>query len=76
MKTCEDVLDLLPDALPWIRGEALEVHEHLKLCTSCADTVESIAETVEVMKTQAPEVPEPSEDFADRVMAARELPVG
>ncbi len=70
MKTCEDVRDVLPDALPWIGGEALEIYDHLKVCLGCSEIVEETAQTVEVLREFAPEAPMPTADFADRVMAA------
>lgn len=70
MKTCEDVLDVLPDALPWIRGEALEIYDHLKVCLECSEAVEDTAQTAEILREHALEAPMPSGEFADRVMAA------
>jgi hypothetical protein len=70
VKTCEDVRDVLPDALPWIGGEALEIYDHLKVCLECTEVVEETAQTVETLRDFAPEAPAPTADFADRVMAA------
>jgi hypothetical protein len=70
VKTCEDVLDLLPDALPWIRGEALEVYDHLKVCVDCSEAVEATAQTVEALCEHAEPAPALSAGFTDAVMAA------
>lgn len=70
MKSCEEVLDLLPEVLPVIRGEAIEVHEHLKLCPDCAETAEDVAHTLHALKEGADPAPELGPEFADAVLAA------
>jgi len=70
VKTCEEVLDLLPEILPVIRGEAIEVHDHLRICADCAEAAEEVAQTLNVLREQAPSAPALAPDFADRVLDA------
>lgn len=75
MRTCEEVLDLVPEVLPHLpplglRAAALEVQEHLRLCPSCADAADELARVVGALQLEAAPAPVLSDDFADRVMAA------
>lgn len=68
MKSCDEVLDLLPEYMPLVDGEALAVHEHLKVCAECAEAADDLAETLGVLTAHAPAAPALAPDFADRVM--------
>lgn len=75
MRSCEDVLDLLPEVLPHlpplaVRRETLEVQEHLRLCVGCADAADELSRVVVALKTEAEPAPVLSPDFTDRVMDA------
>jgi len=70
VKSCEEVLDVLPDHLPRLSGQALEVHEHLRMCHDCSEAADEAAHTLHVVKTQADSAPALTDDFADRVLAA------
>ncbi len=75
MRSCDDVLDLVPEVLPHLpplaaRQVAFEVQEHLRLCPSCADAAEEMARVTAALQA-APAAPALlSSDFADRVMDA------
>ena len=70
MKSCEDVLDLLPDHVPRLTGDALEVHEHLRGCHECADAADELAHTLDLLRGQSDAAPALADDFADQVLAA------
>jgi len=70
MKSCDEVFELLPECLPHLTEEALEVHEHLKLCTRCAEEAEDVAHTLHALTSGADPAPALSVDFADRVLTA------
>jgi hypothetical protein len=74
VKSCEEILDVLPDHLPRLSGEALEVHEHLRRCHTCSESADEAAHTLHVLATQAEAAPALGDDFAERVMGA--LPAG
>ncbi len=74
MRSCDDVLDLVPEVLPHLpplsaRQVAFEVQEHLRLCPSCADAAEEMARVTAALQGAAP-APALSADFADRVLDA------
>ncbi|RMG09423.1 MAG: hypothetical protein D6731_19710 [Planctomycetota bacterium] len=70
MKTCDDVLDLLPDALPFLGADGAELRDHLTVCAACAEAAEAMAETAALLRAHAPVAPELGKGFADRVLAA------
>ncbi len=74
MKSCEEVLDLLPEVAPTLTGEALDVREHLALCADCAEAAEAHLLTLDALRSGASAAPALGPDFADRVVAA--LPAG
>ena len=69
MKSCDEVQDVLPELLPWVRGPAFEVHEHLRLCPECADLADDLAHTLHVLES-SPGAPALGEAFAERVVQA------
>src|SRR5689334_6396491 len=68
MTTCEDVLDLLPEVLPKLTPKAIEVHEHLRGCPSCAEESEELARVLHALETEGQPTPALSDGFADKVM--------
>ncbi len=62
--------DLLPDVLPALRPEALDVQEHLRLCPECAEAAEALAHTLVALRSGAEPGPVLDAAFADRVLAA------
>lgn len=74
MRSCDDVLDLVPEVLPHLpplatRQLALDVQEHLRLCPSCAEAAEEMARVTAALQA-APPAPALPADFADRVLDA------
>lgn len=67
MKSCDEVQDLLPELLPWVRGPALEVHEHLQRCAECRELADDLAHTLHRLES-SPGAPRLDEGFADRVL--------
>lgn len=69
MTSCDDVQDVLPELLPWVRGKAFEVHEHLRGCPECAELADELAHTVHRLQ-DSPGAPALGEGFAERVLSA------
>ena len=67
MKGCDEVQDLLPELLPWVRGPALEVHEHLQRCAECRELADDLVHTLHRLES-SPGAPTLDEGFADRVL--------
>ncbi|MCA8922064.1 MAG: hypothetical protein KDD82_09660 [Planctomycetes bacterium] len=85
MKSREEIEALLLDVLPALPAELLAdgeaLREHLGVFPSTGELVDELAATLCLLHEHAPEAPELSGDFADRVMAAlppaaTELPRG
>jgi hypothetical protein len=69
VKSCDEVQDLLPELLPWVRGAAFEVHEHLQRCAECAELADELAHTLRLLDA-SPGAPALDEAFALRVVQA------
>lgn len=76
MKSCDDVVDLLPEHLAALGAlgpdgaELLEVHDHVRGCAACAEVSDDLLRTLHALRAQAPAAPALPADFADRVMGA------